>query len=444
MMGAPMSPSDSHSRLLLASALLWAAPCAALLDSGIAGMFCGWRPRGVIESSLLLFFGAWAALAITLGHGPSRRRIAGLWRELLLLACITMAGWPLLEIAAGRAEKAMHPHPPFHTRGANIHNVFTPDPAYLPGIHGPSHFTTGPSGLRAAAPPAPGQVHVLCVGGSTTECVYLDDTETWAALLPHYLDPALAANVWVGNAGISGFDTQDHLRFVKESPLLEDAAALVVQPGINDLWRFLAREVDTMDYTRFTEGSNQNLVPAPAVYRPWWSRSRLIQLYHTWRQLPPPPEQREGIGGQEYEIRREKRRVATLTGSLPPLAQGLEAYRARIGEIIAACRARGVPVLFTSQAVLWRADLPPEIAARCWFGWLPDGRYLTLAALRDAMDQYNAALLDTCAKAGVTCVDLSELNGNTEWFYDDCHFTESGARHVAQRVGPLLSALLQP
>jgi len=60
------------------------------------------------------------------------------------------------------------------------------------------------------------------------------------------------------------------------------------------------------------------------------------------------------------------------------------------------------------------------------------------------MDQYNAALLDTCAKRGVPCVDLVPLNGNPEWFYDDCHFTEAGAVRVAGRIAPALADLLQP
>ena len=360
MMHLSMKPPESHNHPRIAIALVWGLPYAALLDTAIASMLQGWRPYGTIEFTLLGILGLWSASAIVLLHTATRHRLARLWRELLLLAMIGVVGWPILELTAYRVEATLRPRAPFHTRGINIHNTFTPDPIYLPGIQGSSHFTTGPDGLRAPTPPEPGQVRVICVGGSTTECVYLDDSETWAALLPQYLAPELSPTVWVGNAGISGFDTQDHLRFVERSPLLNDTAALVIQPGINDLWRYLAKEVQHMDYNRFAGELNDSALPTRDLYRPVWTRSHLIQLYHTWRRPPPPPEQREGVGGLEYEIRREKRRIAETVEELPSLDAGLEAYRARISGIINASRARGVPVLFTTQAVLWRATSIPS------------------------------------------------------------------------------------
>ncbi len=442
MIPVPMTPSQSHSRPLLAGAILWVVPTAALLDAGIAFIFHDWRPNGTIESALSGVFCLWLLAALLLIHRGIRAHVGRSWRELLMLFVVSSAGYIMLEFTANRLEQSLRPRAPFHTRGPNIHNTFDPDPAYLPGIHGPSHFTTGPGGIRAPAPAAQGQARVLCVGGSTTECVYLDDNETWATLLPNFLEPDLASRVWVGNVGISGFDTRDHLQFVRESPLLAGAEALIVQCGINDLWRFLAQEVEAMDYGRFEDAPGNIDVRIQEKYRPWWTRSRLIQLYHTWCQPPPPPEQREGIGGSEYEIRRSKRRSALLTGELPPLQLGLEAYKQNITAIIEDSRARGVPVLFTTQAVLWQADLPAEAADRCWFGWLPDGRYLSIDALREAMDAYNQTLMDTCSSAGVPWVDLSALHGNPAWFYDDCHFTEAGAVEVARRIAPELSLLL--
>lgn len=440
-MTAPNPPSRA---LRAAIAVLWGFPAACLIDTGYAALLRGWRPVGTIETVLLAAPALWMASAGALGHSAVRERLGGLWRELLLLGISGALGLLVLEVAAGRLEAAVRPHAPFHTRGINIHNTFTPHPDWLPGIEGDSRFTTGPDGIRAPAPPAEDQRRVLCIGGSTTECVYLDDSETWPALLPKY---AGVPNLWVGNVGISGLDTRDHLKFAESSPLLEGIDALVIQPGVNDMWRFLAKEVEAMDYGRFEtpEPAQEDAVEGKTQpYRPWWTRSRLIQLYHTIRQPPPPPEQREGVGGEEYQIRREKRAAAALTDTLPDLEAGLEAYRTRVTAIIRACRARGVKVLFTTQAVLWRGGLPPDQAARCWFGWLPDGSYLSIAALRTAIDQYNGALLAVCAREGVPCVDLSPLNGDPALFYDDCHFTEAGADRVAALAGPVLGAALVP
>lgn len=429
------APRPIHSALAILI-----VPGLAFVDTALA-FLGGWRPEGQIEHLLLAAFSLWISFGIVFLAPTARRRLGGLWRELLLLTIVASVGWSVLEATAHYLEGMLQPTAPFHTRGADMRVIHHPDPEHIRGITGPSAFTTGSDGVRPATPSASNPtIRVLCIGGSTTECVYLDDAETWPALVGQQL----GRDVWVGNVGISGFYTQDHLHFLQHAPLLRSSNALIVQPGINDLWRFLAGEEDHTDFGRF-ESTEENPHPhdmRPAPYRPLWTRSRLIQLFHTLRADPPPVEVREGIGGQEYQIRREKRAHAVLTDQLPDLSEGLAGYRNRLLEIINICVKSDVPVLFTTQPVLWRDDLSHEDASLCWFGWLPDGRYLSLGALRAAMDRYNEVLRETCREAGVPFVDLSPMNGDPRWFYDDCHFTEAGAVEVARRIAPELSTLI--
>lgn len=433
----PGDPAIRPSRRASARALaLLAAGGLALvaLDTARAAG-AGWRPHGAIEWLGLALVALAALPAAAVAAWPRARRACALRApELLLLAATGAAGLAALEWAAGRIEPGLRPAPPFHTRGAFREEIFHPDPASLPGIRGATRYTTLDSGVRAPGPPAPGQRRALCVGGSTTECVYLDDTATWPALV------GAETGWWVGNVGISGFDTRDHLRFLRGSPLMAGVEAVVLQVGVNDLWRALAGEEERTDYNRFETGAAPR--PAPAARpAPLWSRARLIQLWHTMWQEAPDPVRREGIGGLEYQIRRERRAAATLTAGLPPLDAALAGYQDRLREMVAAARWRGAAPILATQPVLWADGIPREAADRCWFGWLPDGRYLTLGALRRAMDAYNAALLAVCAETGAVCVDLSGLSGNPDWFYDDCHFTESGALEVARLVAPALAGL---
>jgi lysophospholipase L1-like esterase len=425
---------------LLLAAAAWCA------DSATAWAM-GWRPQGIIEH-LGLALGSVAVLAVLAALAEPHARAAMRRRapDGLLFLGVSAILIVMLEVTAAWLEPALRPGAPFHTRGVLRQEIFYPDPVALPGIEGATRYTTLDSGVRAMRPPAADDFQLLCLGGSTTECVYLDDSETWPALLERALRSGPGRPVWVGNVGISGFDTREHLRFLRESRLLRGVTAVVVQPGVNDLWRYLAGEDDAIDYARFASPSD---APPPnpdrdarTGWRPLWTRARLIQLWHTWRQPPPAPERREGIGGGEYTLRRERRAAAVRTTALPPLAQGLAQYRERITALIAAGRARGVTLVFSTQPVLWDAALPPDVAARCWFGWLPDGRYLTLDTLRTAMDAYNTALQDVCAAQQVACVDLGAMNGNPAYFYDDCHFTEAGARAVAEALAPAVRQVL--
>jgi hypothetical protein len=428
------------------AALLILPPVLVLADSLIAYLR-GWRPAGAIENGVLLaVFAALAVVALPLSLSARARRICSrYWRELLLLLISLALAGALLETGAQLARERLNRDRFFHTRGPGFHKIIRPDPELLPGITGVSHFTTGPDGIRAPGPPAPDAYRILCIGGSTTECVNLDDHETWPVLLMRKLNEAYGENTFhVGNAGISGFDTHEHLRFVRTSPLINEMDMAVFQIGINDMWRYLCGEEEEIFYNRFEMADN-----APALKEepetedrprpPLWTRSRLIQCWHDLRraleeQPEPAPGTVEGIGGAEYRIRRQRRAAAVLTDNLPDLAPGLKSYARRVRDLIHACRRRDTVPVFTTQPVLWRAEMPAAEKKLCWFGWLDDGRYLTLTRLRQAMDRYNAALRRVCESENAHCIDLSGMNGKAVYFNDDCHFTEAGALEAARRI----------
>ena len=131
--------------------------------------------------------------------------------------------------------------PPFHTRPAGRHVTFLPAKESFPGIVGVSRYTTNSQGLRGPEfPPRDAAYRILTIGGSTTECIYLDDTETWQHLLMQRLNQqGHRQPVWIGSAGISGFPTLNHLRFVTESPLMQQVDALIFLIGANDFNQFL-------------------------------------------------------------------------------------------------------------------------------------------------------------------------------------------------------------
>jgi len=62
---------------------------------------------------------------------------------------------------------------------------------------------------------------------------------------------------------------------------------------------------------------------------------------------------------------------------------------------------------------------------------------LTVSAsdLETAMNAYNRVLLETCQEEGLECFDLAgTVPKNGTVFYDDDHYTDAGARIVADRL----------
>ncbi|HOZ45227.1 MAG TPA: SGNH/GDSL hydrolase family protein [Candidatus Hydrogenedentes bacterium] len=420
-----MDPQRSI-RALLAAAFLAAAPALVLCDAAWA-LSRRWRPIGRIEHLVLL--AAVAALgfvALVFAVPRPRRMLERRAPELILLVLSTAFGLLLLELGVARIDQAFGVRAEFHTRGPG-HKVFDPAPGLMPGITGPTHYTTDARGVRLPGEEPAGHLHqILCIGGSTTECVYLDDARTWPALFMRHVNEALGQpRIWVGNVGFSGFATMDHLVFLRESRLMRGVDAVVIQPGINDLYPILADETLKLHVRD----------PLPEGPRPpYWAKAHLIQFYHAVRLGLPEGLRLESRDGSEYEERRTKRRAAVIRDDAPELDDAVKQYKSRLRHIVSVCQARGVLLVFTTQPVLWSDAMTPEAERRCWFGWLADGAYLSIPSLRTAIDRYNAALREVCEESKTPCVDLDSMNGSPEFFYDDCHFSEAGAAEVARRV----------
>jgi lysophospholipase L1-like esterase len=116
------------------------------------------------------------------------------------------------------------------------------------------------------------------------------------------------------------------------------------------------------------------------------------------------------------------------------LQPGFETYRQRIAQIANAIRQRGATPVFLSQPVLWSEGLSPAAEKLLWLGYLNANRFLAAPPLRQCMDRYNDCLRDVCQEQQAPWIDLSDMSGRLVYFYDDCHFTEAGAREVARIV----------
>src|SRR5690606_38437774 len=129
------------------------------------------------------------------------------------------------------------------------------------GIEGESHYRANSLGIRGPEWPArDAALRILCVGGSTTECVRLDDRETWPQQLAASLAERPAAGlgaVWVGDVGRSGYSTRAHVELMENAELLAQVDWLVFLVGVNDLLAGLRGErIDRpLDVAPFAERS---------------------------------------------------------------------------------------------------------------------------------------------------------------------------------------------
>jgi lysophospholipase L1-like esterase len=395
---------------------------------------------------------------------PKETRPVCFLRQLLARLLLIFIGL-LVALMAGEIglRIIVPPAKQFYVMPPHMRVSFNPDPEDMPGISGESRFHTNSIGLRADELSGDLQYQILAIGGSTTECLYLDQTEAWPFLLQEGLNQQREDKVWVGNAGVSGRTTREHvLQMQYLLPQHPDIDLAIVLVGVNDLALRLAQDVDYTPYTLDDINAQEKLlyraftiVPQSYYYYDEADSNLLFihktAVWHLARQIQrnymagQAQAQAQDSSGKVYdEWRKNRQRATVIRDTLPDLSPALAEYRQNINAIINLAEQHSVRLIFLTQPSMWQADLPPELNNLLWFGAIGGGlgnqdiqakAYYSTEALQAGMDRYNETLLNICQERQVECLDLAALlPKDTSVFYDDVHFNENGARQVAEHL----------
>lgn len=337
-----------------------------------------------------------------------------------------------------------------------LKQVFKPLQDVMPGISGDSRFEINSQGIRGDELTSAHTYRILALGGSTTECLYLDQSETWPQLLQDALNQRASGHkVWVGNGGVSGRTTRHHLIAIRYLPLTRlkiDAIVLLV--GGNDFLTRLSQDEaydaqvlarpeaeERLLHEALSGGSGlRHNLPLPERMAIWQllkqaRDQRIVRPDYAWQQAHVQDE-----AGKIYLTWREHRQhAAAIRDQLPDLSAGITEYESNVGKIIDAAERKSIRVILMTQPTMWRTDLPESLRRLLWLGGVGDfaaetgNPYYSVEALEKGMSLYNQALLKVCRERAVECVDLaSALKKDTTVFYDDLHFNESGALQVSR------------
>jgi lysophospholipase L1-like esterase len=317
------------------------------------------------------------------------------------------------------------------------------DPGEFPGLIGNITFSVDELGLRGPAlPSGQGTYKIIVVGGSVAECFSLDDANEWPHLIMTGLnDQQKGHPVWVANAGVAGHTAAHHLKILRSLPALRQADMLIFLTGVNDLhvaWSMEGRPTERS----LEDAADQFLLKIGASDSrtfPLYKKLRLFKFVRSKMPVASQDETEQDTRKAGWIGHRRDLRAAGPVVPAPDLRVGLHEYAARIHGLAQECNAHHWRCLFLTQPSMWREGLTPEEQKLLWFGWVgpqhsPKG-FVSIADAAKAMDAYNAALEDVCAREKLECLDLAAVvPKDTSAFYDDVHLTENGARIVADAV----------
>jgi lysophospholipase L1-like esterase len=325
-----------------------------------------------------------------------------------------------------------------------IESQFFPNEAYvffpekeLSHMSDRARFTTDNMGFRGRdviMPKPADEYRIFMVGGSTTECLYLDDEATITADLEALMNARRtdSLKVRVYNAGKGGDKSYDHIAMISHRIVFLQPDMIILFAGINDL---LAATAD-VDYLHY-----------PEKRRTAFSLSDLVGLLATEFQIP----RRLSIifhSRSDLEIREalpfhsNYKNLAQLRKSYPlsktPPHTDLAAFATNLRTIIGICRTNDIQLVLLTQPTTWNSRLDTAIASWHWMNCSNQVSYRE-ADLDRAMEQYNDVTRRLATDYNLPLVDLGRVvPKSSQFMYDDCHFNLNGARFAAECIAKLL------
>jgi lysophospholipase L1-like esterase len=322
----------------------------------------------------------------------------------------------------------------------------------LPGLSGSHRFTTNQMGFRGDSlpdPKPPGEFRVFLVGGSTTECFYLDDEQDLARVLQRELAAMAPAGsvVRVYNAGLSGAASDDHVATISQRIVHLEPDLVVVFCGINDL----SRSIYHYDYRHYIDYR-------PAYRKPWFKRwpmklqiTRRLALLKQRVQPDPRQLQEQRPLATNYAGLIGLERSAPVTDEAPRTDP--RSYATNLRTIAGIAKANGFQLVFMTQQTTWNSSVDPDAKKYHWMRYRApaperaDHDAATGVTYREdrmdaAMERLNDTMRAVAARDSVPLFDLARsLPKSLRYFYDDCHFNVAGADTTAKLLAGFVGAL---
>lgn len=296
------------------------------------------------------------------------------------------------------------PKPGYEVKGANIHIKIN---------------SLGFRGDEFSRAKPPGTFRIVCLGASTT---FSAEASSNDAIWTHRLQEKLqkeypGRRIEVINAAVGGYVADDNLRNLRHRVLPLDPDLVIYYEANNEIVR------DTRELA-----VREGLISADGSRQPAWSTalSRVSLLFDlAYKNLAISARARSESG----------RRFDRVPGDLPARFIGvLDQMRQELS-------ARNIPLVLSTFIVKYRRDQDraTQIAnADVAFYYMP---WMSIEGMLDAMDVYNAAILEYGRRAGVPVVDdRTAIPPDASHFTDCMHLADPGNEIMADRFARFLKA----
>jgi len=271
---------------------------------------------------------------------------------------------------------------------------------------------------------------IVFLGGSTTECMFVDENHRFPYLVGKILEGETGAKINSYNGGMSGNNTLHAIDLLINKVIPLHPQVVVFMENINDL--------STLLY----EGTywNENTARSPLeTLRKTKLVGKLLkemlfpELNQAYRGL------RERLASKpwdEFMGFRGKKLTFDKAKFVHEFAMNLQA-------LICICQAHEITPVLMTQANRITEHPDPVVAA--YIGRYGNDTGISYAQLKDLYDAFNDTIREVGRKNHVMVIDLAkEIPPNKQYIYDIVHFNDAGSEMAARIISARLKGLLTP
>lgn len=323
-----------------------------------------------------------------------------------------------------------------------IPSSFSPNQKYkftsnegLIGIDSVIYFSTNNYAFRGDSlvhPKPKDEYRIFLVGGSTTECLYIDDSKSVERQLEQKLakHAGKATKVKVYNAGKSGDLSIDHLAMISHRINHLEPDLIILFLGLNDFNQ--AR-------------NNYNYIQLPQKK---FSREILKSFLASYSQIMRRfivVKNNLLLEGNQILIRQEthykdlinKTKTLPIIDTLPPI--NTTYFSNNLKSIVGLCKTNETELILVTQATTWNSKISDIIKDYHWMTITLDGKRVNESVLDKGLESFNNVIRKVGEKENLHVFDLDRIIPKSEkYFYDDCHFNNDGINFYSRAVSQLI------
>lgn len=253
------------------------------------------------------------------------------------------------------------------------------------------------------------KLKIICMGGSSTECYFLNDGKDWPSLLAGKLKE-MNQGIWVNNAGFSGKTIVDHLALLKKPVLKIKPDYIFLMCGLDNIGQQIKKN-------KFIE------------------KSRLDAFFHFF-ELPKlvknPGKNEVAPSFKLLDLNNAEMLEMSDSLVLQRIAKEqmlINDYRSYLQEFADVCKANNIQLVLISEVILFgeERDLVSDVH-------LENIRIGDINGRTEALllKQYNKTTYEIAEINQLPFINLSaRLPKDSRFFYDGFHFTNEGAEMVS-------------